>query len=89
VLLLGVGHARNTSLHLAEHRCGHEREIQDGAPLPRGWTTYRDLDLRMDDFERIGEAFGGPVGRVACAETRLFPQRALVDFAAAWMGANR
>jgi aminoglycoside 3-N-acetyltransferase len=89
VLLLGVGHARNTSLHLAEHKCGHEREIEDGAPLPQGWTTYRDLDLRMDDFERIGEAFGAPVGRVACAETRLFRQRELVDFAAAWMEANR
>lgn len=89
VLLLGVGHARNTSLHLAEHLWGGMREIEDGAPLPRGWTTYRDFDLRMDDFGEIGEAFGAPAGRVACAEARLFPQRAIVDFAAAWMAGNR
>jgi aminoglycoside 3-N-acetyltransferase len=86
VLLLGVGHDRNSSLHLAEHRWGGLREIEQGAP---GWTTFREADHRVDDFERIGEAFGGPSGKVACAEARLFAQREIVDFAAAWMGANR
>jgi aminoglycoside 3-N-acetyltransferase len=89
VLLLGVGHARNTSLHLAEHLWGRLREIEQGAPLPEGWTTFRELDLRTDDFEEIGDAFAAPVGRVGCAEARLFPMRALVDFAAAWMEAHR
>ncbi|MCK6459828.1 MAG: AAC(3) family N-acetyltransferase [Planctomycetes bacterium] len=89
VLLLGVGHARNTSLHLAEHRWGRLREIEDGAPLPAGWITYRDLDLRMDDFEEIGEAFGAPVAQVACAEARLFPLKEVVDFAARWMEERR
>jgi aminoglycoside 3-N-acetyltransferase len=89
VLLLGVGHARNTSLHLAEHRWGHLREIEQGAPGPRGWRTFRDVDLRTDDFEEIGRAFGAPMGRVACAEALLFAQREIVDFAVAWMGSNR
>jgi len=89
VLLLGVGHDRNTSLHLAEHRWGRLREIEQGAPLARGWTTFRDLDLRTDDFEEIGEAFGAPVGRVACAEARLFRERGIVEFAVPWMERNR
>jgi len=89
VLLLGVGHKRNTSLHLAEHHWGGLREIEQGAPGPRGWRTFRELDYRIDDFEEIGAAFGAPVARVACAEARLFPMRACVDFAAAWMARNR
>jgi aminoglycoside 3-N-acetyltransferase len=89
VLLLGVGHARNTSLHLAEHLLGGVREIEQGAPLPRGWTTFRDLYLRADDFEAIGAAFGAPVLRVACAEARLFPLRGIVDFAVERMRRHR
>ncbi|HEX5137476.1 MAG TPA: AAC(3) family N-acetyltransferase [Planctomycetota bacterium] len=89
VLLLGVGHARNTSLHLAEHRWGRLREIEQGAPGPHGWQTFKDLDLRTDDFEEIGAAFGGLVARVACAEARLFPMREIVDFAVAWMREHR
>jgi len=89
VLLLGVGHNRNTSLHLAEHRWGRLREIEQGAPGPHGWQTFRELDLRTDDFKEIGAAFAAPVARVACAEAMLFPMREIVDFAAAWMGRNR
>jgi aminoglycoside 3-N-acetyltransferase len=89
VLLLGVGHGRNTSIHLAEHRWGGLREVEQGAPGPHGWVTFRDLDLRVDDFEEIGFAFGGTVGQVACAEARLMGVREIVDFAVAWMGRHR
>jgi hypothetical protein len=46
------------------------------------------------DFEAIGANFGQEEkliqhGYVACAETQLFPQPALVDYAVAWMERNR
>ena len=44
--------------------------------------TYEDLLLDDEDFPRIGKAFAPHerVGRVACAEARLFPLRKLADF---------
>jgi aminoglycoside 3-N-acetyltransferase len=100
VLLLGVGHTNNTSLHLAEYRADYpgKREVDDGAPIlvdgRRQWVVIHDIDGDGDDFAAIGEAFEretnavriGPVGRGAA---RLMPQRALVDFAARWMTQNR
>jgi len=100
VLLLGVGHTSNTSIHLAEYRARYpgKREIANGAPVfvggKRLWTTIRDVDLSSDDFEEIGSRFAestGAVrsGRVGAGTGFLMPQRALVDFAARWIGANR
>lgn len=97
VLLLGVGHARNTSLHLSEYRARYlgKREIEQGAAVlrrgARAWVHYKDLNLHAEDFPAIGKAFHGRErhGRVACAEARLFPQREVVDFGVEWMEANR
>jgi aminoglycoside 3-N-acetyltransferase len=99
VLLLGVGHANNTSLHLAEYRATWATKVDrdEGAPITidgrRQWVTYRDLDTDADDFDRIGEAFAatgaeqrGPIGE---GVGRLCSQRAVVDFAVAWIEANR
>ena len=99
VVLLGVGHANNTSLHLAEHRAdwqGKARNTQ-GAPVlvdgERRWVTFDDLDGDTDDFEAVGAAFaatGGvrraPVGAATALAMR---QRALVDFAADWFTRHR
>lgn len=100
VLLLGVGHANNTSLHLAEYRATFpgKTEKPNGAPLRvdgrRRWVTLRDIDLDDGDFTIIGEAFeresgGVAVGRVGRGTARLMPQRPLVDFAARWMTRHR
>lgn len=100
VLLLGVGHANNTSLHLAEYRASFpgRRVVENGAPVlvdgRREWVKLRDLDIDESDFEAIGGDFeraGGCVrrGRVAGAEAMLIPQRALVDHAVRWMERNR
>ena len=100
VLLLGVGHENNTSLHLAEYRADYpgKRERPNGAPLRFGgvrrWVDVLDLDLDASDFPRIGEAFAresgavrsGPVGN---APVLLMPQRPLVDFAVRWMEGHR
>lgn len=100
VLLLGVGHDSNSSLHLAEYRCPYpgRREVEAGAPLivagRREWVRYRDYNVTEEDFIELGaayEAAGGALarGRVAGAEARLIPQRPLVDFAVVWLEANR
>ncbi|HBP18717.1 MAG TPA: hypothetical protein DEA08_13145 [Planctomycetes bacterium] len=99
VLLLGVGHERNTSLHLAEHRASWpaKRTLRQGAPVrePSGrrWVEFDELDVRDDDFPACGRAFAASgaerSGRVARAEARLFRQRELVDFAAEWFSEQR
>jgi aminoglycoside 3-N-acetyltransferase len=100
VLLLGVGHANNTSLHLAEYRAEFpgKRIVDNGAPVlrdgRRGWVALRDVDVDDSDFPLIGEAFErasglasvGPAGR---GVARLMPQRALIDYATRWMEKNR
>ncbi|CUS05888.1 SPBc2 prophage-derived aminoglycoside N(3')-acetyltransferase-like protein YokD [Candidatus Promineifilum breve] len=100
VLLLGVGHANNTSLHLAEYRSNFPGKVivDNGSPMLRDgrreWVTLRDIDLDAEDFPQIGAAFEaetgaatvGPVGR---GVARLMPQRALVDFAVQWMNEKR
>ncbi len=99
VLLLGVTHARNSSLHLAEVRAegiGLEPK-PDGAPLivegRRRWVAYDDLSSEGEDFEALGEAFARDVGEttgpVALGTARLFPQRAVVDYGVTWLEAHR
>jgi len=100
VLLLGVSHRSNTSLHLAEYRAVYpsKRWVRYGTSLRidgrRSWYEYQDIVLDVEDFEMIGQAYGangGPVytGHVARAAVQLFPQRPLVDFATSWMESNR
>jgi aminoglycoside 3-N-acetyltransferase len=97
VLLLGVGHDSNTSLHLAEVRWGGLPAIEEGAPVAVGgvrvWKTFRELDYDAADFPTIGAEFaatGGVRGfRTGACTSLLMSQRALVDFAVGWMRANR
>jgi aminoglycoside 3-N-acetyltransferase len=97
VLLLGVGHDSNTSLHLAEYRSGRAKPGKNGAPQlvdgEHNWVEFDDLQLDSSDFPQIGESFerevGGGRGRVAQAEALLASQRALVDYAVRWMLEHR
>jgi len=101
ILLIGVGHERNTSLHLAESRAAYpgKKEIRQGAPIfvdgKRRWVNIKEIQEHSeDDFEEIGAAYrkaGGTIreGRIGQAESQLFPQRELVDFAVHWMETNR
>ncbi|MBL4849173.1 MAG: AAC(3) family N-acetyltransferase [Planctomycetes bacterium] len=96
VLLLGVGHGSNTSLHLAEHRSAQPTFEQQGSavqtPAGRAWVRYEVLAGEEERFPALGEAFeashGVALGRVGAAETRLFRQRALVDFGVEWLSAR-
>lgn len=98
VLLLGVGHPVNTSLHLAEYRADRPVESfvcsavvnEDGE---RVRIEYEDIATSTDDFPEVGAAFEREVGCergiVGDADARLLDQRDLVDFATEWFEANR
>lgn len=96
VLLLGVDHGSNTSLHLAETRAAGDapRLIPHGAPLSVGgarrWVRYEDFDYDATPFPQIGGDFARAtgleqVGPVGLAAARLMPQRALVDYGVRWL----
>jgi aminoglycoside 3-N-acetyltransferase len=101
VLLLGVGHDNNTSLHLAEYRAAVPKQyLRQGSPVliegERRWVTYRELADDTSLFEPLAKDFaeitgGERTGPVGAGTARLARQRELVDFAARWLtqrGAN-
>jgi aminoglycoside 3-N-acetyltransferase len=103
VLLLGVGHANNTSLHLAEHRAAWpgKRWEQQGAAVWEGghrrWRAFEGLDYDSDDFERLGAAWEADEASVGAwtrgplgdGQATLLRQRPLIDFAGPWMCEHR
>jgi aminoglycoside 3-N-acetyltransferase len=100
IVLIGVDHANDTSLHLAEHRADWPGKTwrTDGAPMlvdgERQWVSYRTLDLDEDDFRTVVEAFEAAGGEQRRAPLGLgtvtaCDQRALIDFATSWMSVNR
>ncbi|MFG3283225.1 aminoglycoside N(3)-acetyltransferase [Streptomyces sp. NPDC048111] len=95
ILLLGVGHNRNSFLHYAESRVPHHRRklrrfpyLVDGQRL---WVEARDVgDDNGTHFPRIGAEFAATgqdrtrtIGRAEC---RLMNSRALVPFAEQRLG---
>ncbi|MBN1874082.1 MAG: AAC(3) family N-acetyltransferase [Anaerolineae bacterium] len=100
ILLLGVGHSNNTSLHLAEYRAEYPGKtwLRSGCPMlvngQRQWVWFTDLDVDDDDFPQLGADFEADLnlvqrGQVGCGEALFFPQRPLVDYGVTWMGKNR
>jgi aminoglycoside 3-N-acetyltransferase len=100
VLLMGVGHDNNTSLHLAEARARYpsKRLIGNGAPIlvegQRRWVEFQELAGDEGDFVQIGADFARETGlvrqgNVGQATTLLIPQRPLVDYAVQWMEQHR
>jgi aminoglycoside 3-N-acetyltransferase len=99
VLLMGVDHWNNTSLHLAEFRVDYPGKtyLPTGSAMmvdgQRQWVTYVGLEGDPDDFGAVGEAFDKAhnikVHTINDAQVRFFRQRALVDFAVGWMEQHR
>lgn len=100
VLLLGVGHDKSTTLHLAEHRTQYpgKHAVRNGGPLlvggHRSWVSWEELWVADDDFDAVGDAFATHTGlqrqgQVGQADSRLLPQQDLVDFAAGWFAEHR
>lgn len=100
VLLVGVGHDSNTSLHLAEYRADYPKEVgTGGGPVlvdgERRWVGFEEVEGDTEDFPAIGEAFererpeAVTTGRVGQATAKRYSQPALVDFAVGWMERHR
>ncbi|WEG12768.1 AAC(3) family N-acetyltransferase [Pullulanibacillus sp. KACC 23026] len=93
VLLIGVTHDSNTSLHLAEHFIpGREKDKKGAAVLINGerqWVTYEETRYDSDPFEELGSQFEkeNPIstGFVGNAFCRLMEQRLIVDYAKDWL----
>src|SRR5919202_418836 len=96
ILIIGLDHSSNTSLHLAEHVANYpgKRYVQESSAVlvdgVRRWITYPSPYLMQDaDFATIGDAYEAAhgIGRhmVGLAEVRYMRQRPLVDWAVAWM----
>lgn len=101
VMLLGVGHGNDTSLHLAEFRAQWaskgQRMVDEGSAIlidgKRQWVSYQMMPMDTDDFELLGADYEASIGykpgQIGQATTHLLRQRPLVDFAVQWMERNR
>ncbi|PER20498.1 aminoglycoside N(3)-acetyltransferase [Bacillus sp. AFS054943] len=92
ILLIGVGHDSNTSVHISEVRSGARELIQVGAPIlengERVWKEFVDMDYDSETFVEIGVQFeqkgtvtNGKIGNATC---RIMKQRDIVDFGTEW-----
>lgn len=99
VLLLGVGHACNTSLHLAEARASWPSKAVseqlstvhlDGEPTVVRWAAQT---FDADDFEDVGRFLDDSglvtLGTVGQGQSRLARMRAMVDAATPWFESHR
>ena len=100
ILLLGVSHDSNSSLHLSEFRANYKSKAysRNGAPITiyniRKWVELEDIASDYDDFSEIGKAYENSEnpyskGLIGNASSILIPQKYFVDFAVKWMEANR
>ena len=99
ILLVGVNHENNSSIHLAEYRSDFpgKKYIRTGSALlvnnQRKWIEWDELDIDSDDFAQLGEDFESKInykpGKIGLADSRLIPIRAIVDFGVEWLKQNR
>lgn len=101
VLLLGVDHSSNTSIHLAEAMANYslKKIVSTGAPIyygkTRKWVEFKDYKDFTEDFTKIGRDFIKTkrsyvsIDFIGNAKSQLFRQRDLVDFAMGWLEANK
>lgn len=99
VLLLGVFHNKNTSIHLAETRAEFASKVfadESSAIMVNGqrqWVTYNTQAVEDEDFEALGkayeEAFDLKTSKIGKCEVRYFKQKPFVDYCVKWLEANR
>jgi len=100
ILLVGVNHDSNTSLHLAEYRARYasKRYAQESSAVlvngVRQWITYTSPNLYdSHDFAELGAAYEAehhisPM-YIGQASARLLQQRPLVNWAVHWLERHR
>jgi aminoglycoside 3-N-acetyltransferase len=100
ILLVGVDHESNTSLHLAEYRANYasKRYVQESSAVlvngVRQWITYSSPNLYdSHDFATLGAAYENEhnvtPSKIGRASVRLLRQRPLVDWAVHWLEQHR
>lgn len=99
VLLVGVGHGQNTSLHLAEARATwpSKEKVEYASRIMSSngpqLVTWRGDDVDADDFEELGlfleENVDVAIGIVRQAQSRLADMQTLVDAAIPWFAQHR
>jgi len=99
IVLLGVSHENNTSLHLAEYRSnysGKKYQMNGTAMIinnNRQWIEWKELNHDTEDFDQLGKDFESEINyipkKVGLAEARLLSQQAIVDYAVEWFAKNR
>lgn len=99
VLLLGVFHNKNTSIHLAETKADFTSKKftkESSAIMVNGvrkWVTYETQEVEDEDFEALGQAYEKEVNlkvtKIGKCDVRLFKQKPFVDYAVKWLEANR
>lgn len=99
VLLIGVGHGENTSLHLAEARAQWpgKKPVEFSSRIMTSTgpalATWMGDDVDADDFEELGRHLEKHcdvrVGLIGQAESRLADMRTLVDAAVPWFTTAR
>lgn len=94
VLLIGVGHGNDTSMHLGEMLSGRLVQVSRKSPIlvhgQREWVSYRDWDYHEERFPKIGKLFKKTYantpyfreGFLGDAQALLFSQKKIVDFTA-------
>ncbi|MBD8069565.1 aminoglycoside N(3)-acetyltransferase [Bacillus sp. PS06] len=93
VLLIGVSHDSNTSLHFAEHSIENRKLVTKGAALiennERVWKSFEEIEYDADVFEELGTDFEKeyPIKtlKIGNANCKLMSQRELIDFARKWL----
>jgi len=93
VLLLGVGHDNNTSLHLSEARLPKAPVERMTSAISisgeRLWVDYLDFCIDPAPFPEIGAAFEAENSiiefAVGAGRAKLIKQRPLVDFGVRWL----
>ncbi|WP_028776445.1 aminoglycoside N(3)-acetyltransferase [Shimazuella kribbensis] len=93
ILLIGVGHDSNSSLHLAEYRQNKQVPIKESAAVEiqgkRAWVTFENIAYQTELFDKIGAEFeeSNPfvVKKIGNAEVKFISQVKIVDFAVEWL----
>lgn len=99
ILLLGIDHGSNTSLHYAEWKANIPNfplVTRGAAVLENGmrvWKTWSEIDYDSEDFAQLGFDFEKSIsykpGVIGQAESRLISMRKIVDFGILWLQQNR
>jgi aminoglycoside 3-N-acetyltransferase len=97
--LIGVGHDKNTSLHLAETRASFQSKklVDESSAVmvngKRKWVTYHTQAMDDSDFIQLGDEYHKEksikIHQIGNAQIRFLEQRPLVDWAVIWIEKHR